>query len=548
MGRVVRVLAVATLVAIAAVAVSLSQLSSLRESEFELTELAMPYERLLATAALAAKSAANDERGYLLTHNDEFLKELRELRDPVVRTSLDKAVTLFPDNSIHTREVKAIREDYDTWARARDEAINDQSISQANAVQLSMGANRQLRKSYEQGFSRAIDLSRDSVNGSHQRFVHGLNMAQRITIAFSVSAVAGAIFLLLWVMRAMRSDHRKLAATAAAEATAHAFERQLTGALDMAETPEDVYGVVSQALPSLGHQASTELLLADSSEAHLSSAASNISGQGCPVTAMWSCPAIRRGRTQVTTNSAALDACPRLHQSAVCSAVCTPVMFMGKAMGVMHTRAAASHVWQAEELARIRLLGGEVGTRLGLLRAMAQTELQASTDSLTGMANRRTLEKEVRDLVRRGIPYTVVMGDLDSFKNINDTYGHDSGDRALRRFGRVLRQIVRKNDILARYGGDEFVMVLPEMPEQAAVTLLERVRTMLAEQDGDDHLPAFTASFGVSSSLNVDFKEALDAADRALLQAKRTGRNRIVRIADALLEESLPDHELHATA
>jgi diguanylate cyclase (GGDEF)-like protein len=220
---------------------------------------------------------------------------------------------------------------------------------------------------------------------------------------------------------------------------------------------------------------------------------------------------------------------------------------MGTAMGVLHTRGPEHRQWDAREVARARLVAAESGTRLGVLRAMAQTQLQASTDALTGMANRRTLEREVDELVRRGISYVVAMGDLDSFKAINDTFGHDSGDRAIRRFSGVLRQFVRRHDIVARYGGDEFVLVFPEVGEHTVVQMLDRVRGHLTERDGEDDLPVFTASFGVcASAFSADFREVLQAADRALLQAKRAGRNRVMCASEAVLAEATPDAKTQA--
>jgi diguanylate cyclase (GGDEF)-like protein len=536
-------------VAMGAIWFSLAELSDLSTAEYELTAQAMPYERQLAIAALAAKSASTEERAWYLTNDDVFLQRMRNYSDATVSSALDAAGGMYPAGSIHERAVQSIRRDYQAWLKARDENLAYAVGNGVEAIRISTVTQRPLRLAYEEEFDRAIELSRSGVNDSHLQFVATLVRAKRFTVLFSVAAVLGAILLLAWVTRALRSEHRHVRQVADEEASAHAFERQLNDAMEMAESPADVYGVVGQALPMLGAESRTELLLADSSEAHLHSAASSVSGKGCPVTTMWNCPAIRRGRVQLTSSSDALDACPRLREGGAepCSAVCTPVMFMGKAMGVLHTRAPDQHEWSQTELARVRLLGAEAGTRLGVLRAMAQTELQASTDSLTGLANRRTLEASARDLVRRGVPYVVAMCDLDHFKVINDTYGHDSGDRAIRRFARVLKQHVRKFDLVARFGGDEFVIVLPEIPQNAAVAMLERVRSMLAQQDGDDQLPEFTASFGVcSSAAAADFKTVLDAADQALLQAKRAGRDRVVfadttdaadtLVADAALE------------
>ena len=128
-----------------------------------------------------------------------------------------------------------------------------------------------------------------------------------------------------------------------------------------------------------------------------------------------------------------------------------------------------------------------------------------------------------------GIPYTVAYGDLDHFKQLNDVYGHDAGDRALRTFSQVLRDALRPTDLACRYGGEEFVIVLPACPISEAVPVIERVRQHIATRLTSGRLPNFTVSFGVASSDDAaSFDRTVAHADAALLQAKTEGRDRIV--------------------
>ena len=123
-------------------------------------------------------------------------------------------------------------------------------------------------------------------------------------------------------------------------------------------------------------------------------------------------------------------------------------------------------------------------------------------------------------------------GDLDHFKDLNDTFGHAAGDRALRTFSQVLRDSLRPVDIPGRYGGEEFVIVLPECPVDEARQVLERVRERLAERIVIADLPPFTISFGVASSEQAaDFDQVVSLADAALLSAKAGGRDQIVTSA-----------------
>ena len=125
--------------------------------------------------------------------------------------------------------------------------------------------------------------------------------------------------------------------------------------------------------------------------------------------------------------------------------------------------------------------------------------------------------------------YSVAYGDLDHFKQLNDVFGHDAGDRALRAFSQVLRDSLRPADVPCRFGGEEFVIVLPACQAVEAVQVLERVRQRLTERLMSGQLPAFTVSFGIASSDQAsDFQEVVDLADQALLHAKGGGRDQIV--------------------
>ena len=172
-------------------------------------------------------------------------------------------------------------------------------------------------------------------------------------------------------------------------------------------------------------------------------------------------------------------------------------------------------------------------------RKRIQDKLQqlAITDPLTGLFNRRYFfeiaEKEFAKSSRYNRPLSVVILDLDMFKDINDTYGHLVGDRALIHIGRLLRKTTRDPDIPARYGGEEFVVLLPETDCASAQIFSDRLRKLVADSpiQSDNDTIHFTASIGVTGKNNNEEVETLDQlisqADQALYKAKRAGRNQV---------------------
>jgi two-component system, cell cycle response regulator len=173
------------------------------------------------------------------------------------------------------------------------------------------------------------------------------------------------------------------------------------------------------------------------------------------------------------------------------------------------------------------------------LRDNVQTSIElAITDGLTGLFNRRYMETHLGTLVEqsaeRGKPITVLVLDIDYFKAINDSYGHDAGDDVLREFALRMRKATRNIDLACRYGGEEFVIVMPETDMAVATMVAERLRRRIASepfaiQQGARHLEV-TISIGIAALSAADDNAAtiLKRADRALYRAKRDGRNRVV--------------------
>lgn len=163
---------------------------------------------------------------------------------------------------------------------------------------------------------------------------------------------------------------------------------------------------------------------------------------------------------------------------------------------------------------------------------MKEVQKLADTDALTGLANRRTfqnaLERELSRATRTGEPVTLLLLDVDHFKRFNDTYGHQAGDDVLREVGRTLKAGSREFDVPARYGGEEFAVILPECSSRESIKVAGRLRELVG---GIEAVEAVTASAGVATfpTHASDMEALIRAADEALYESKKQGRDRITR-------------------
>lgn len=186
------------------------------------------------------------------------------------------------------------------------------------------------------------------------------------------------------------------------------------------------------------------------------------------------------------------------------------------------------------------LLLQDASSRISLEERLKTLNEKASQDGLTGVANRAEFDRAHRRWValhlERGLPYSLIICDLDLFKRINDTYGHQAGDEALIAFAALLRKYCRGGDMVARYGGEEFVMLCSDCDNAAAAGRAETIREAWSRQPHSMlNGKCLTASFGVTELQAGDTGETmLRRADRALLQAKSEGRNTVVRIGGGM--------------
>lgn len=217
------------------------------------------------------------------------------------------------------------------------------------------------------------------------------------------------------------------------------------------------------------------------------------------------------------------------------AAIVVPLLVEDRLVGVVRAIKMGVATYTAEHFRLAQTLGDQVGLAIAAVRAYHEAHRLATTDALTGVPNARQLAtrlvEEVARAKRHAHPLTVCVFDSDQLKVVNDRFGHGEGNRLLIDLAGQIRASVRTSDFVARFGGDEFVLVAPETPLRSGVTLAERVRTAIGTRDfavGADHV-RITVSAGIAAMPEhpADADELFRLADGALYEAKRRGRDQV---------------------
>lgn len=247
------------------------------------------------------------------------------------------------------------------------------------------------------------------------------------------------------------------------------------------------------------------------------------------------CLALRRGNHYIS----------RQGQGLVCKHIapeqehtlCLPLIAQGELLGALHLQGTATNPVQEDKQQVAISLAEHVSLALANIELHNRLREQALRDPLTGLYNRRYLEEVALQLLssadRLNQPLALLMMDLDNFKQFNDNFGHDAGDYALTKLGRLLKACTRRSDIVSRFGGEEFLMISPGIGQKEALNIAQKlcddVRTLSLNLNGQ-HLPTLTLSVGIAvyPGNGQEFQQLLKQADEALYLAKKQGRDRIV--------------------
>jgi diguanylate cyclase (GGDEF)-like protein len=214
--------------------------------------------------------------------------------------------------------------------------------------------------------------------------------------------------------------------------------------------------------------------------------------------------------------------------------VLVPLVCQNRVVGVMNLADKQGGCFGRRDIAVIELFSQLVGASIGNIKLFEKMQRQATTDGLTGLVNHRAfydmLERELWRLRRYGGMISMIMVDIDNLKSVNDTFGHRAGDKVVQEVGRRIEQCIRQIDVAARYGGDEFAVILPNTSIDRAIIVSERM------VDAVSKLPAAWNKEQISTSISVGVgqydassnpEDITSRSDQALYQAKQSGKNTV---------------------
>jgi diguanylate cyclase (GGDEF)-like protein len=236
-----------------------------------------------------------------------------------------------------------------------------------------------------------------------------------------------------------------------------------------------------------------------------------------------------------------------------------PITYENKLFGILGGHKCESEAqWTPDNETFLKQVADQIAIGVTNARLYRRVERQATSDGLTGLVNHRTGQEKLSEQLRIAERYSkhlsVVMIDVDHFKSINDTYGHPVGDTVLKSVAHVIKRDCRDVDIAVRYGGEEFMLILPEINQEGALVVAERLRKTLSRESiaHDNVQLSVTASLGVSSYPDDATSQhmLLELADKALYLSKRLGRNQVHTATDLMFNEfeTQPEHDEHKKA
>ncbi len=510
----------------------------------------------IQSMVLDAESA---ERGYLLTGSQAYLidYQLSVERLPLQLSSLTKAVADNPDQGHNAQQLRTLVERRLGQIQHVVDIYDRQGLEPARAT-INQTAFRTTSAIREQvrvmvAEERSLLVERAASSRRSADLLLGLAFAG---IPFGLAIVASVYAVLLSELR-RRSRAEKRAASAGQQ-LAHNLEQlerssadlqtlgRYTGLLQSCANPEEALDITARTLEALLPDVAGSVYLLRASNDR----AENIVSWGQPAVETSAflpphdCWALRRGQPHAVDDLARGASCPHITQATPGQCVataCIPMSAQGVQIGFLFLSGPGPGPLPRVSIAESAM--EQLSLALSNLRLRESLRLQSIRDPLTGLYNRRYLEeslaREIARCGRRGFPLSVLMLDVDHFKQFNDTHGHAGGDALLAAVGQLLSSRLRGEDIACRYGGEEFTVILPKSDHTTALRYAEELRLAMSQLSvpfSGRTLPAVTCSIGLATYPldGVAGLTLVRKADAALYRAKRSGRNRAAPFDAAL--------------
>ena len=509
-------------------------------SREELRSQSLLSEVLYARADISDVQSA--QRAYMLTGDSGQFAAYRMARARL-DSRLSRAQTLAgarsDDHLALEALVRLIRERLDAVQVIIDSRAVD-SESLRHAVQ--QGNDEILTARLRIALKDFQDIQDRRLGDADQALAQLTSMARLAWAAIAIVVMLGSLLAFAYLYRQANSRRR---AEVELRRTIGEQERVLFEVSAMSTMMELVHicrsqaeanHVIGEVLPQLLPSVSGALYVMRPSQGSLELQFSWGEAQMTKLFAPDECWALRRSRTHLVEQTRSAIRCRHI-EPAQEGCLCAPLVGHGEVLGVLHLASTSRQTLSADVQRLAGVLAEQLSLALGNLRLQETLRSRSERDPLTDLYNRRHLElsaeRELARANRHNHSLSLIMLDVDHFKQFNDTHGHDAGDAVLREVAHVLKRHTRTEDIACRFGGEEFLMLLPGCPMEDAYQKAEAIREAIAQlrvSVGGAALSRITASLGIATYPQHGEKldELIRAADAALYKAKAAGRNQIV--------------------
>ena len=514
--------------------------------------------RLLDELNMRLIDAETGQRGYIITGAERHLESYLNAR-PAVAARLKELARLSTDDAAEQKRVSSLEPLITRKFDELDAAIaarRDQGMSAAAAlVQGALGKNLSDRIRHTIGEIRSAEENTLVTRTAESEFNAYVTRATYAVATFlNICLLGGICFLVIRdaVARrrsiAVEQEFKDQLASGLAEVRERnqeiTFLSQMSSFLQTCATSDEACTAIARFGPQLFPAEAGVIFMFHASRNYVEQAAAW--GGADTHEEMFQpaeCWALRRGRLHAVGEKDTAMVCAHVarHGGALHPYICAPLMAQGETLGLLFLQARADADHEAPLSEAKQQLAAAVAEQIALalsnLKLRETLRQQSVRDPLTGLYNRRFLEesfdRELVRLERKNLPLSLLMLDVDHFKDFNDTFGHEAGDAVLRDLGGILQRNVRGGDIACRYGGEEFTVIMPEACIEIgclrAEMLREAVRELRLVHAGKS-LGAVTLSLGVACFPEHGRRREhlMQAADAALYEAKNGGRNRVV--------------------